>query len=295
MERPHVARPGAGSQPLHRDPTAGDRGGGEPVAGGAGVGFDGVLGRRGRGRGDAEGAGVVFDPHAEVRQNAGGHGDVGRGDEFPRHPQRDGAARGGGGHQQGGEELAAGAALDGRRAAPQAGRLHHDRRAAGAGVVGAFAPHVRPQRVQGRREVADRALPHAVDAVQPVRPPPGGGDQGREEPQARAAVLAEQLGLPHRQFPAAPADDGGLRGGVVGDGDAEGRQAPQHHAGVGTVEHAGQHAGALRQGRDGQGPVRQRLAARRAHRPRHRPPGRRDRQRVGERVEVHGASTWLPA
>ena len=118
-----------------------------------------------------------------------------------------------------------------------------------------------PRRLIASSRSATGRCAHPGDAVEPEGAP-ADADHRREEPQGRARVADEQLGLLAREVPAAALDDDGRRGRVVLDGQAEPAEAVDHHPGVVAVEGPGQGAPSPGQAGDDEGPVRQALGTR---------------------------------
>ena len=121
-------------------------------------------------------------------------------------------------------------------------------------------PH--SQVLEQLRQLPDRPLPHPGDAVE-RKPPLAQRAQGRQKPDRRPAVPAEQLGRVPVDLPPPAVDLDGVPVVVDPEAEAEPRQVLQHDVRVVGEQHVGQVAHAARQRRQHQRPVGQTLGPRR--------------------------------
>jgi len=244
IDESHVALKRVAMQAGDGDAAACDCRRGKEVAGGRRVGFDVVMAslkwlRRDVEFGEIGGGG---DDCAEVSEHLNGHLDVWLGNEFARDGQLYGFGAGGSGHQQTAEELAADVTVDRRGATAESfgGSIDADRR---AGAVGVFEGDISAELSECLHEVADGALPHAIDAIEAIVTTSESTDGGQEA-DAGAAVFQPEVGSVGGNVACLPDDGAAATGDILIDGESEPAKAFDHHAGILAVEYAGEECGA---------------------------------------------------
>ena len=263
-------------KPLDGHLAAGDRRGGEEIAGRRGVGFDLVsLGAVHLRRRDREPLQVFdFDRRSERADHRQRHVDVGFRHERAFDVEHHRRQRAGRGHQQSAQELAGDVAGHPRGPARQTVALDDDRRASGALLAGGFGAKL----LQGPQQVGDRALLHPPRAVEADPPAAERGQRGQKADRG-AAVAHVEIGLGRRRPARTTVDQDRLCRRVVFHRQPELAQRVDHHAGVVAVERAVKNRAAAGQGRANQRAVRDALRARRPDAPADRP-GNGDFNRV---------------